>query len=104
MNEGSDDGMPSLHALDAKIERVTSELKPKPPVDITDGSQGKSMAFAMRLAAEFISGVIVGTGAGFFLDKWLGTSPFILIIGFLLGFAAGLKTMLRTLEMADKRL
>ena len=94
--------MPSLSTLDAKINRVTSELKPQKIEDITDGSQGKSLAFALRLGAEFISGIIVGTGFGFFLDKWLGTSPFILIIGFLLGFAAGIKTMLLTMSKVDK--
>lgn len=101
-DEDDDAGLPSLDALNAKIARTHEQLKPKEIRDITDGAQGKGLAFALRLGAEFISGIMVGTAMGFFLDKWLTTSPIFLIIGALLGFAAGLKTMLATMAQAEK--
>lgn len=98
-----DDNLPSLSDLDAKITKVTGEVRPPVPEDITSGAQGRNLAFAMRLASEFIAGIVVGTALGFFMDKWFGTSPFILITGFLLGFAAGIKTMLLTMKSAEEK-
>lgn len=52
-------------------------------------------AQAMKLSSEFIAGIVVGGGIGWFCDEWLGTSPFGLIVFLLLGFAAGVLNVLR---------
>ena len=54
------------------------------------------MAMALRLASEFVTGVLVGAALGWLLDKWLGTSPWGLIVFLLLGFAAGVLNVLRS--------
>ena len=54
------------------------------------------MNMAMRVGLELVSGVLVGAGAGIVLDRWLGTSPILLLICFFLGTAAGFLTMYRT--------
>ncbi|MEW5424301.1 AtpZ/AtpI family protein [Amorphus sp. 3PC139-8] len=51
---------------------------------------------ALRLSSEFIGGIAVGAGLGWFLDEWLGTSPWGLIVFLLLGFAAGVVNVLRS--------
>ena len=51
---------------------------------------------AWRMVIELVAGLAVGFGVGFGLDRLLGTTPFLLVIFILLGFAAGVKTMLRT--------
>ena len=51
---------------------------------------------AWRMVIELVAGLGVGFGVGFGLDRLLGTTPFLLVIFILLGFAAGVKTMLRT--------
>lgn len=53
---------------------------------------------AMRLGAEFTAGVLVGTGMGLLLDKWLHTKPWLLIVCLCFGAAAGVRTMLATLK------
>lgn len=42
------------------------------------------------LTAEFVSAVLVWTGIGWFLDSWLGTTPWLLAFGTLLGFVLGI--------------
>jgi ATP synthase protein I len=58
-------------------------------------NQGNAMAKGMRAATELIGGVVAGAGLGWVLDKWLGTTPGLFILGFLLGSAAGMMNIIR---------
>lgn len=51
---------------------------------------------AWRMVIELVAGLGVGFGVGYGLDRLFGTLPFLLVIFTLLGFAAGVRTMLRT--------
>lgn len=51
---------------------------------------------AWRMVVELVAGLALGFGIGFGLDRLLGTTPILLVIFVFLGFAAGVKTMLRT--------
>lgn len=53
------------------------------------------MAKGLRLAAEFVSGILAGLIFGLIFDKFLGTQPWGLIIFLLFGFAAGLLNLYR---------
>lgn len=54
---------------------------------------------AMKLSSEFIAGVVVGAGLGWFFDRLAGTSPWGLIVFLLLGFGAGVLNLLRSAGM-----
>ena len=54
------------------------------------------MARGFRLASELIAGVVVGAGIGWGIDHLLSTSPFGLIVFFLLGFVAGVVNVVRS--------
>jgi ATP synthase protein I len=54
---------------------------------------------ALRLSSEFIAGVAVGGGLGWFIDRFAGTSPWGMIVFLLLGFAAGVLNVLRSAGM-----
>ena len=56
---------------------------------------GRGMAYGMRMAAELVAAVIVGGALGIGLDKWLGTRPWLFLLFFLLGFAAGVLNVVR---------
>jgi ATP synthase protein I len=56
---------------------------------------GRGMAYGMRMAAELVAAVIVGGALGIGLDKWLGTWPWLFLLFFLLGFAAGVLNVVR---------
>lgn len=55
-------------------------------------------------AAWLLTGwVIVGTAAGYFLDRWLHTRPWLLLVGILGGLTAGFTAFVRVIQHLDKR-
>lgn len=61
-----------------------------------DSGQGEAVGRALRISTELIGGVVVGSGIGWGLDKWLGTWPLLFIVFFLLGSAAGMLNVVRS--------
>ena len=55
------------------------------------------MALAGRATTELVAGVVVGTFIGWALDKWLGTSPTLMVVFFFIGSAAGMMNVWRAL-------
>lgn len=63
----------------------------------------RQLAMAMELPFIMIGSVLIAGGAGYFLDRWLHTSPvFTLVLG-LLGFAGGVWEILKTLSREEKK-
>ena len=60
------------------------------------GTQGGSMGTAFRLSADLVSAVVAGAGLGWGLDWLLGTGPWLLLLFFFLGIAAGILNVIRT--------
>jgi ATP synthase protein I len=94
-------------ALSARLKRLGERLghldHGRPP----DSQQGErpasdpsAIARGFRLSTEFVAGVLVGAGIGWLLDKWLGTSPWGMIVFLLLGFAAGVLNVMRAAGVA----
>ncbi|MBT5416019.1 MAG: AtpZ/AtpI family protein [Rhodospirillaceae bacterium] len=62
-----------------------------------DGAAARSgMGVALRIGLEMVSALIVGVGIGWLLDWWLGTGPWLMILFFVLGSAAGMLSVFRT--------
>lgn len=78
---------PSLEAFEKKLEKAK---KKHAAPDVSP------MHMALRLGAEFVSGVLVGVGIGWLFDHWFDTRPWFMVICLLLGTAAGVKTMMQT--------
>jgi ATP synthase protein I len=53
--------------------------------------QGLSIAF--RIGTELVVSTVVGAFVGYFLDSWLGTRPWIMVAGVLLGAVAGFRSV-----------
>ncbi len=51
---------------------------------------------AWRMVIELVAGLMIGFGIGYGLDTLFGTMPIFLVLFILAGFAAGVKTMLRS--------
>ena len=66
--------------------------KPKDEQDDTNVKVGIAYGAAISLFAAVVGGLIVG----WLLDRWLGTSPWLLVAGFILGVAAGFYEFIRT--------
>jgi ATP synthase protein I len=53
------------------------------------------MSRGLRLGSEFVAAILVGAGLGYFIDMFLPTRPWGLVVLLLLGFAAGVLNMVR---------
>lgn len=51
---------------------------------------------------SFVFALVIGFGGGYFLDGWLGSSPWLTFLGFFLGVAAGIINVYRVLQLAGK--
>ena len=70
---------------------------------ITNNNQNSSfMGSAFKLGTELVAAVAVGTIIGFILDSWFDTKPWLIIIFFFLGAAAGLLNVIRTANRMQK--
>jgi ATP synthase protein I len=83
---GATERPPPLEDLDARLKkaRATQQPQQRAPL-VTSG-----MAQALRVALEMASALAVGGAIGWFLDRWLGTRPWLLLGFLLLGVAAGI--------------
>jgi len=59
-------------------------------------SDRPGMAMALRLGADFVAGVVIGVALGWGFDRLFGTAPWGLVVFVLLGFAAGVLSVLRS--------
>ena len=64
--------------------------------------KGSFMGSAFKLGTELVSAVAVGTIIGFILDSWFDTKPWLIIIFFFLGTAAGILNVIRTANRMQK--
>lgn len=81
-----------LDALEAKLaaKREPEELKRH------QDEHHSQVHMGWRMITELVAGLAIGFGMGYGLDWAFGTTPWLMIIFVLLGFAAGIKTMMRT--------
>ena len=82
--------------LDARLKQARQALQGKAPR--APGLRGEASGFgqAMRVGAELISGLVVGTILGWLFDRWFDTKPLMMIIFIFLGGAAGILNVFRT--------
>lgn len=88
-----------LLALEARLAEVRDRRK-GPPAVADHHSQAQ---LGWRMVIELVSGLMVGFAIGYGLDSLLGTLPLLMVIFTLLGFAAGVRVMLRSAEEFQKR-
>ena len=82
-----------LKIAKSKIEKQVQSDKEK---------RGTFMGSAFKLGTELVAAVAVGTIIGFILDSWFGTKPWLIIIFFFLGAAAGMLNVIRTANRMQK--
>jgi ATP synthase protein I len=98
-------------ALSARLDRLNHRLSEvrKDRKNQTDqsgsgaaSSNASAMARGFRLSSELIAGVLVGAVIGWGIDRLLSTSPWGLIVFFLLGFTAGVINVMRAAGVANR--
>jgi ATP synthase protein I len=89
-----------LEDFGARLKRMRAEAQPPQRKRATDEpTSGMGMAFS--ISAHMVAGVGVGAFVGYWLDRWLDTSPWLLILLFFLGSAAGMLNVYRTVTGID---
>jgi ATP synthase protein I len=61
-----------------------------------------SLGALSAVGFAFVLAVCFGFAIGYFLDRWLGTSPLFLIIFFFFGVAAGIINVVRTANAVER--
>ena len=89
---------------DFKTRLKIAKDKQKNNSKITNNNQNTSfMGSAFKLGTELVSAVIVGTIIGFILDSWFDTKPWLIIIFFFLGSAAGILNVIKTAKKMQEK-
>lgn len=56
------------------------------------------------LGLEMAISVVIGLAIGYYLDKWLGTGPWLTVVWIAIGFAAGVRSLYRSAVQSGKDL
>ncbi len=87
---------------DFKTRLKIAKSKLKKEVLSDNEKKGSFMGNAFKLGTELVAAVVVGTIIGFILDSWFDTKPWLIVIFFFLGAAAGMLNVIRTAKRMQK--
>ena len=80
----------------AKDRIKKSEIK-------NDEKSSSNIGHAFKISTELLAAVIVGTIIGFILDNWFGTKPWLILIFFFMGVAAGIVNVVRSARNMQRK-
>ena len=86
----------NLDRLDRKIEEFKSKKHKNSPKRLKVQNDG------WRMVIELVIGMILGVSLGMAFDYIIGSEPIFLIVFSLLGFMAGVKTMIATAKKMNE--
>ena len=103
MNEG--ENKPSLEDLDAKLSTLKTQRDEEAAKRKAkeEASKKSGLGTAYKIGSELVAAMIVGVAIGYGLDHLFGTSPAMLIVFILFGFAAGILNVFRAAGVISPR-
>jgi ATP synthase protein I len=97
MTDDRDEGLEQRRAqLGAELASKRAAVREGEREEVRAEESRKGYAQAMKLSSEFIAAIIVGIVLGYVFDRFLGTTPWGMIVFLLLGFCAGVLNVLRS--------
>ena len=94
------DSPDALGELDRRLKRAR---KADQRGDQQSPKRGAALGFGFKVAVDLVCAIAVGFGIGYFLDWWLGTSPWFLLIMLPFGMAAGILNVVRAAKIEEAR-
>ena len=86
-------------ALKARAARIGSRLeqvKARRAPQLDSAARGAAFGQAFKIAIELVVGVSFGGLVGWTLDRYFGSTPWLLVLFLVLGFAAGMLNVVRS--------
>jgi ATP synthase protein I len=84
-----------LDDLDERIKAARERGGGHGGPDRVGERERSSLGLAFRIGAELVSALLVGMVLGWLVDRWLGTFPWVMVLGFFLGAGAGILNVYR---------
>ena len=93
MNEG---GPPDpLARLGERLDKARARRGDEPVAAPDNAAMQQGVGIGLRIGIEFVVAVVVATGLGWAIDRWLGTRPWGTIVLFFLGVGVGMLSVYR---------
>ncbi len=97
---GNPDDRGSIDDLDARL-RAAQAREAKAEGGGPSGGARSGIGVGLRIGVEMVAGLGVGLAIGWGLDRWLGTKPWLMVLFFFLGAAAGILNAYRASQGMD---
>jgi ATP synthase protein I len=62
------------------------------------------LAELTSIGMTMVLSTVIGLAGGYYADRWLGTSPWLMLFGLALGIAAGFVSLFRSVRSAERRM
>lgn len=90
--------------LGTRIDDVQAEKQAEIEAQQDRANRGRGMALGLRMSTELVAAILLGSFIGYVLDRWLATAPWMFLLFFLLGFAAGLLNVTRAFKRMQEEI
>ena len=91
---GDNSENPQDQTFEERLQRAQAKAKGQSFEDAED-QPVSPMGVAFKMGIELVVGSGVGAFIGYWFDRWLGTTPIFLVLLLILGFASGIRNVVR---------
>jgi ATP synthase protein I len=67
-------------------------------------SSWKALAELSTVGITLVLATVIGLAAGYYADRWLGTSPWLTMLGLGFGIAAGFVSLFRSVKAVERKM
>ena len=86
--------------ISTRIKRAKKIVNNKSTEEINSNSS--SVGNALKVSSELVAAVLVSCVIGYFLDNWLNTKPWFILIFFFIGIVTGILNVIKTAKKMQK--
>lgn len=67
-------------------------------------STWRALAELSAIGMTMVLATVIGMVGGYYADRWLGTKPWLMLLGLGLGVAAGFVSLVRSVRSAERKM